>query len=364
MSSPTPPSPTPLSIALDWTPNTNHAGFFAAKALGFYSARGLDVSLLSVSDPIYQASYLPPSDERAAGEYNTPCGLVASGRAHFALNSPEGVVNWNTRPASDPRPPLTAVAAVCQANTSAIACRPEIQRPRDLDGRRYASYAARFEGRIVQRMIRADGGEGEYEEVVAPMLGLWNTVLSPAGEPGATDATWIFTCWEGVEAEMKGERLSLFRLEDYGIPYGYAPCLVANPALLAAEPDAVRRFLEASAEGWEYCAKHPTEAARMLVEGARAECADGSLDQRMCELSMEKLAPSLLAADGRWGRMEKGRWDAYLDWLAGAGLLTTYVNSRAGGEGKATLDELRRGQSGETIKREDIDAAKLFFSDW
>jgi hypothetical protein len=84
----------------------------------------------------------------------------------------------------------------------------------------------------------------------------------------------------------------------------------------------------------------------------------------MCELSMEKLAPSLLAADGRWGRMEKGRWDAYLDWLAGAGLLTTYVNSRAGGEGKATLDELRRGQSGETIKREDIDAAMLFFSVW
>eukprot|EP00976_Prorocentrum_cordatum_P017764 357880-Prorocentrum_minimum.AAC.1 len=36
-------------------------------------------------------------------------------------------------------------------------------RPRDLDGKLYASYAARFEGRIVQKMIRNDGGQGNFQ---------------------------------------------------------------------------------------------------------------------------------------------------------------------------------------------------------
>jgi hypothetical protein len=49
----------------------------------------------------------------------------------------------------------------------------------------YASYAARFEGRIVQQMLKNDGGTGEYTEQVLPMLGIWNTLLT-----GKADATW------------------------------------------------------------------------------------------------------------------------------------------------------------------------------
>ena len=41
----------------------------------------------------------------------------------------------------------------------------------------YASYGARFEGRIVKRLIEADGGSGEFTETVLPMLGIWNTLL-------------------------------------------------------------------------------------------------------------------------------------------------------------------------------------------
>ncbi|CAK0857003.1 unnamed protein product [Prorocentrum cordatum] len=352
-----------VTIALDWTPNTNHAGFFAAKALGLYAKKGLDVAMLSVTDPVYRASYTEGGGAPDA-EYNTPCGLVAQGRAHFALNSPEGVINWNTRPAGDPKPPLKAVAAVCQKNTSAIACRPEIKSPKDLDGKRYASYAARFEGRIVQKMIQKAGGKGDFEEVVSPMLGLWNTVLCPKSQEGATDATWIFTCWEGVEAQMKQAELSLFALEDFGIPYGYAPCLVAHPELLDANPDLIRSFLEASAEGWEWAAANPAEAAKLLVEGAKAECGDASLQPDMVALSMEKLAPALLDQRGRWGTMELSRWEQYLDWLSNEGLLTTYVNSRKPSAAAATLDELRQGRAGEQIPRAQVSAAQLFWSEW
>jgi len=46
-----------------------------------------------------------------------------------------------------------------------------------LYGQVYASYGARYEGRIVQRMIQNDGGKGDYEEQTPPMLGIWDTLL-------------------------------------------------------------------------------------------------------------------------------------------------------------------------------------------
>ena len=47
----------------------------------------------------------------------------------------------------------------------------------------YASYGARYEGRIVQQMIRNDGGMGDYTESTPPMLGIWNTLLKvPDGQ--------------------------------------------------------------------------------------------------------------------------------------------------------------------------------------
>lgn len=168
---------TKVVVALDWTPNGNHLGFYVAKDAGLYEAAGLDVRLLSPHDPEYAGSYVAPAAE---GPYVTPCSKVAAGDAHFAINSPEGVVGWNTAPG---RPALKAVAALINdRNTSAIVTLKSSgrSRPKELDGCRYASYAARFEGRIVQRMIQNDGGTGDYIEDTPPMLGIWNTLLGKA----------------------------------------------------------------------------------------------------------------------------------------------------------------------------------------
>ena len=43
-----PPSAGRVAIALDWTPNTNHVVFYAARAFGWYQAAGLDVRVRRV----------------------------------------------------------------------------------------------------------------------------------------------------------------------------------------------------------------------------------------------------------------------------------------------------------------------------
>jgi ABC-type nitrate/sulfonate/bicarbonate transport system substrate-binding protein len=148
-----------IVLALDWTPNTNHAGFFLAQAEGFYRDAGLEVELRSPDDVI-----------RTGGL--TPARQVAAGTATLAVSPSESAISFATSEPDKPR--LLAVAAVLQGSTSAVCALADsgIQRPRDLAGRRYASYGGRFEDPIVRAMVRNDGGDGDAVEChTLPMHG-------------------------------------------------------------------------------------------------------------------------------------------------------------------------------------------------
>jgi len=56
--------------------------------------------------------------------------------------------------------------------------------------------------------------------------------LVPAGLAGCSQPHPACLCEQGVEAERKGIALNIFKLEDYGIKYGYSPLLVAHPDTL------------------------------------------------------------------------------------------------------------------------------------
>ena len=72
-----------------------------------------------------------------------------------------------------------------------------------------------------------------------------------------------------------------------------------------------------------------------------------------------------LTKDGRWGRQDKARWDAFLDWLSDRKLLTTKVQSRKEVQGlTASLDDLRSGDTGEIIPRDMLVSDTLFTNDF
>lgn len=95
----------PLTVALDWTPNTNHTGFYVARNKGWYADAGLDVQLIS-----------PHVDEYKA----TPGSRVADKTATFACVPSETVVSYQTWPDGS-KPRLVAVATLLQDSTSAVA---------------------------------------------------------------------------------------------------------------------------------------------------------------------------------------------------------------------------------------------------
>jgi len=65
---------TSISLALDWTPNTNHTGIYVALAQKWYQDEGIDLHLLP-----YSASVSPDV-------------LVNSGKADVGISSTEGIV--------------------------------------------------------------------------------------------------------------------------------------------------------------------------------------------------------------------------------------------------------------------------------
>jgi len=145
------------------------------------------------------------------------------------------------------------------------------------------------------------------------------------------------------------------RRQDFSVPYPYAPCLVAHPDVLAAQPDVVSAFLRASAEGWRAAAASPADAARALIKLA-AEDSSAQLDAAVVEDSAAFVAGRCLDPAGRWGVMEAAKWDEYIDWLVDSGLLTTALQSRHpdAAADRVSLDDLREGWAGDPIARDAV----------
>jgi NitT/TauT family transport system substrate-binding protein len=276
-----------LRLALDWTPNTNHLGFFVAAAREWYDR---PVELFSPAEDDYARS---------------PAKRVATGEADLGIAPSESVVSYATHPEYDD---LVAVAAVAQRDTSAVAVHADgpVQRPRDLDGCTYASYGARFETDIVAELIRADGGRGEFAVVEPELLSVPDVLGHEA------DATWVFEPWEGLLAERAGTPLRGFSLHEYGVPYGYTPLVLAHPDTLAERPTAVRAVLDAAARGYRAAAEDPERAAADLAAVGEGPHLD---DREFLAESARRLVDAFCTDDGRWGRMERARWAAFVDWL-------------------------------------------------
>ena len=285
-----------LRLALDWTPNTNHTGFYVALSKGWFAEADLDVRVTH-----------PGEDNYAT----TPARKLASGEVDLAVAPSESAIGFHT---SERRTPLVAIAAILAKDASAVVTLAEsgLERPAQLDAHTYASYHARFEDPIVRRMIQRDGGRGEVELLYPDKLGIWNTLLG-----GQADATWIFKPWEGVQAEQQGVALNYFVLGDYGIPYGYSPVLLAHSDRLAERAEAFRAFLRVARRGYAYAQRHPDEAADLLI--ATSELSE---ERTFVRASQQVIGAYYTHEDLPWGVMRPQIWQAFLTWLIEEGILT------------------------------------------
>lgn len=335
-----------LKLSLDWTPNGNHAGIFVALGKNWYADQGIDLQLVSPHSDAYE---------------NTPASRVCSGSCDLAITPSETVISNYCKPEDDPgKADLVAVAAILQEDDSAVVTLKEsgIDSMKKLEGKKYASYGARYEGRIIQEMIKNDGGSGDYLELTPKKLGLWDAVIN-----GECDATWVFMGWEGQEAKLNGIDLNVFKLKDYGVEYGYPLVMVAKREIIQDGHAASRlhSFLHQTAKGYIWAKEHPQDAAELMLSTCKDIFPDFPMKKELVNASVIAASTAYLDEQGKWGGMTKQRWDSFLDWLSKNSLLTTKMQSRDPDQAhKTTLDGLRQGDSGDSIPRERVNANDLF----
>ncbi len=304
-----------VKFALDWTPNTNHTGIYVAQDKGWYKDAGLDVEILPYSDA------------------NTPDTLVANGQADLGISFAESVVLDRVG-----KLPVRSVAAVLQTNTSALATLKSsgLDKVSKLEGKKYAGFGSPFEQPVVTTMLKKDGAAtGNFQNITANLSGYDAIVAKQA------DFVWIYMGWEGMQAKLDKVDLNTFPVKEYGVPDYYTPLIIANETFLQNRGDVAKRFLEATARGYEYGITNPKDAADILVKDAPAGTfANADLPRS----SQEYLAPFYKADQPRWGMQTLQKWTDFPRFLASTGLLKT--------------------PDGAVVKPEDIDYASLFTNDY
>lgn len=270
-----------LTVALDWLPNTNHTGLFVAIEKGWYAEAGLDVRVLPYADAVMADV------------------LVHSGVADVGISSTEAVVADYAANA-----PVVSIAAIIARNTSSLVVRRDsgITRPRELDGKVYGGYGAPYEVPVVSTIIKTDGGEGVFTHITLGVDAL------EALRAKRIDAAWIFDGWQGIQAKREELHLTTFPISAFGIPEYSTPNIITSPETLAKKHAALKKFIAATARGYEYARIHPRESAELLIAAAPP----GTFpDTEQVYESQEYLSPRYADPGERWGFQHESFWRDY-----------------------------------------------------
>lgn len=267
-----------VTFMLSWAPDTNHIGVYVAKHKGYYREAGLDVDIVAVTQS---------GAEQA----------VNNGVADFALSNLTNVSTYATKGAQ-----LKQVMQV-QQKTSAIWCalasNDAITRPKDFDGKVFATFGSNESDAVVRRMIETDGGTGDFDKVTV------GTSTFATLSSGRADFGSFYSTWEGVQAKMNGPELRCFSEPDYGVP-GNADSIgiITSDRLISSDPDLVKRFVQATQRGYIDAYEDGDEAAGILVHDAP----EANLDEAFVKESMKTIIDGQYWGDRKASRTAPPHW--------------------------------------------------------
>lgn len=280
-----------VTVVLDWTPNTNHAGMYVALENGYYHEAGLDVSIIQ-----------PP--EGGALQ------LVAADKAQFGISFQEEIAVAIS--ATEPLP-VKAIAGIIQHNESGILSRKDnnILTPKDMEGKIYASWDSPFEIAVLNTILANDGGEfakvNTVPNTVTDVVTALNTNI---------DAVWVYYGWDGIAAELAGLETNYINFKEVEpVLDFYTPVIVTSEQQIANDPEMVQAFVNATKKGYEFAISSPESAAEILVKHAP------EISMELAKASQMYLADKYQADAKSWGVFDEMRWNAFYGWMEENGIV-------------------------------------------
>jgi putative hydroxymethylpyrimidine transport system substrate-binding protein len=276
----------PLSLALDFYPNPDHAGIYMAADLGYFEEAGLDVGIEAPTDP------------------SLPIKQVAAGRTDIAISyEPEVIL------AREQGLDVVAIAAVVNQPLTSMMwlAKSGIKSVGQLKGKTIAYAGIPYQEAFLQTILARAGLTPA--DVDAVNVGF---NLLPALAGGSAAATLgAFLNIEGVDLRERGLNPVITPVDQLGVPTYDELVLVANREALEADPDKYRLFIAALERGTNAAVERPAAATESIL------AANDALEPKLTRAEVDATLPLLGArAEGRpYGYMDPAAWDAFAGWM-------------------------------------------------
>jgi NitT/TauT family transport system substrate-binding protein len=282
-----------VTLVLNWYPEAEHGGFYAAAVHGIFEKYGLQVEI------------------RPGGKTTVVPQELTLGRIQFGIGNADDVLMAREQTA-----PLVALMAPMQNGPRCIMVREDsgIQSFNDLKN---ITLQIAPERPYVPFM-KKQGLLGENVQTV-PYFG---TVAQLVADPRTAQQAYSFS--EPFLAEQQGVKVRTLMMSEIGYN-PYASVLITTDEYLRKQPDIAKRMVQACVEGWNKYLEDPAETNRFILTQNREGMTIEALDYGA------KALKSLCLPDGfdpnKLGTMTDERWKTLADQLVDLGMISIKVKS-------------------------------------
>ncbi len=283
----------------DWKAQAEHGGFYEALAEGLYAKHGLAVTI------------------REGGPAVNVGELLAGGAADFGIAS-NSFIPLNLRHAGGK---FKAVMAVFQKDPQVLITHPrsDIKSIADMAGKPIMigdAAAATFWPWLKAKFGFSDTQIRKYTFNLAPFM----------VDKSAIQEGYLSSEPYAIEKEG-GVKPQVFPLADAGYP-GYANMVLVPDSWIAAKPQIVQAFVDATIEGWmDYLYRNPSPG-NALIKKDNPEMTDDIIAQAIEKMRAYGIALSGDAEAKGLGAMSDARWQEFFTVMSGQGIYPRDFNYR------------------------------------
>jgi len=287
-------APVKLTFATNWYAQAEHGGFYQAVAEGIYKKHGLDVTV------------------KMGGPQVNGMQLLVANQIDLFMG-----YDIQSIKVLEQKLPVVTVAATFQKDPTVIVAHPGVKTLADLKAKPVAIGPASdttFWPWLRSAFGFTDAQKRPYGFSVQPFLA--DKALSQQG----------YVTSEPFSIEKGGVKPVVFLLADQGYP-PYAETILVTRETLTKRRDAVKKFIQASAEGWKSYLANPAPGNALIKKD------NPQMEDDLLAYGVRMLKQYAIVTGGDAGKqglmtMTDARWKQTFDFMVKAGMVDAKVDYR------------------------------------
>jgi len=281
-----------VDLVLDYLPNADHAGIYAAMETGEFKQAALDLKLRTPSDP------------------SAPLKLLASAKADLAISYEPELLLARAQGAK-----LVSIGALVQRPLTSIISlgKRAIRRPAQLEGKKVGTAGIPYQDAYLKTILEDAGANPDS---VKPINVGFNLV--PALLTKRADAVLgMFWNVEGIELARQDKNPVILRMDEIGVPTYNELVIVAREADVRSRGPVLRRFMRALSRGHEQLKQDLDTGVDALVK------ANPDLKASLQRAQVKATLPVFFPRDKTrpFGYQRRVDWQRYAQWLEENGVI-------------------------------------------